>query len=107
MHFTDNLPDQAMPGTQLSANLDAEVMRRLDAEATLQHRPAESIATIAVAGYLDRKDAERRMIREAQAEAEKGIFISGEAMHAWIESWDTDGELPEPEPDVFLNKTPA
>jgi hypothetical protein len=35
------------------------------------------------------------------AEAEKGIWISGEAMTRWIESWDTENELPPPEPDIF------
>ena len=73
-----------MSSFPLQANLEPDVMRRLVAVAALQHRPAANIATAAVAGYLDRKDAERRMIREAQAEAAKGIFISGDAMHAWI-----------------------
>ena len=41
-------------------------------------------------------------IREALAEADKGVFISAEAMHRWIESWGTPDELPPPEPDVFL-----
>ena len=40
----------------------------------------------------------------AIAEAEKGVFISEEAMHSWIESWDTDHELPPPKPDIFLKK---
>ncbi len=37
----------------------------------------------------------------AIAEADKGVFISGKAMHRWIESWGTENELPPPEPDIF------
>jgi predicted transcriptional regulator len=38
---------------------------------------------------------------ERIAEADKGIFISAEAMHRWVESWGTENELPPPEPDIF------
>ncbi|MBN9242377.1 MAG: hypothetical protein J0I98_06245 [Mesorhizobium sp.] len=54
------------------------------------------------ASFLKRSSAERRLLKERIAEADKGIFISQEAMHRWIESWGTENELPPPEPDVFL-----
>ena len=41
-------------------------------------------------------------VEERIAEADKGVFISSEAMLHWIESWGTENELPPPEPDVFL-----
>ncbi|MCY3852648.1 MAG: CopG family transcriptional regulator [Gammaproteobacteria bacterium] len=40
-------------------------------------------------------------IREAVAEADKGIFISQEKMDAWVSSWGTGLERPPPEPDIF------
>lgn len=40
-------------------------------------------------------------IRDALAEADKGIFVSSEAVHRWMESWDTENELPIPEPDIY------
>ena len=40
-------------------------------------------------------------IKAALAEADKGVFVSAEAVHRWMESWDTDNELPIPEPDIF------
>jgi predicted transcriptional regulator len=46
--------------------------------------------------------ARRKMIDEANAEADKGVFISQKAVHAWMETWDTVHETPPPEPDVFL-----
>ena len=54
------------------------------------------------ASFLRSSEAERRLLKERIAEADKGVFISGEAMLRWIESWGTENELPPPEPDVFL-----
>ena len=41
-------------------------------------------------------------VRAAIAEASKGEFISQEAMDTWIDSWDSDAELPPPEPDIQI-----
>lgn len=46
-------------------------------------------------------DAEKAILEARIAEADKGIFVSAEAVHRWMESWDTDHELPMPEPDIF------
>ncbi len=54
------------------------------------------------ASFLRSSEAERRVLKERIAEADKGVFISAEAMDRWIESWGTENELPPPEPDVFL-----
>jgi predicted transcriptional regulator len=54
------------------------------------------------ASFLKNSEAERRLLKERIAEADKGVFVSAEAMHRWIESWGTENELPPPEPDVFL-----
>jgi hypothetical protein len=40
-------------------------------------------------------------IDEALAEADKGIFVSGEAVFEWLESWGTDCVKPCPEVDIF------
>jgi predicted transcriptional regulator len=54
------------------------------------------------ASFLKNSESERRLLSERIAEADKGVFISSEAMHRWVESWGTENELPPPEPDVFL-----
>jgi predicted transcriptional regulator len=41
---------------------------------------------------------EAEMIAEALADVAAGRLISLEAVEAWVESWDTDHELPPPEP---------
>jgi hypothetical protein len=54
------------------------------------------------ASFLRTSEAERRLLKERIAEADKGVFISAEAVHRWVESWGTENELPPPEPDIFL-----
>jgi predicted transcriptional regulator len=38
-------------------------------------------------------------IDAAVAEADAGVFVSAEAMHAWMGTWGTEESLP-PEPDI-------
>jgi predicted transcriptional regulator len=50
------------------------------------------------------QDAYLAAIDEALAEADKGMFVSGEAVIEWLESWGTDNVKPSPEPDIFPRK---
>lgn len=54
------------------------------------------------ASFLKRSAAERQLLKDRVAEADKGVFVSAEAMLRWVKSWGTENELPRPEPDVFL-----
>ena len=46
------------------------------------------------------KTAKQRAIKAALAEADEGIFISQQALNAWMDSWDGEEEIPLPAPDV-------
>ena len=85
-----------------TVRLDQEVRDELEEEARRQHLAADQLANEAIKAYLDNQALKRKAIRAAIVEADKGAFISSEAMHRWIESWGTENELPPPEPDVFL-----
>lgn len=85
----------------LSLHVDAELKRKLDDEARLQKVSPDDLAERAIEAYLEIRSSEREILRQRIAEADKGVFISGEAMHRWIESWGTENELPPPEPDIF------
>lgn len=41
---------------------------------------------------------EAEMIAEARASVAAGRTVSLEAVTAWVDSWDTDHELPQPQP---------
>ncbi len=84
-----------------SLRLDEATRQRLEEEARRLDRPASQVAAHAIVGFLDAQDELRRQIEAAVEEADQGIFISSEAMHAWMDSWGSDRELPPPEPDIL------
>ena len=88
----------------LSLHVDAELKKKLEDEARSQNVSAENVAERAIQRYLEIREHERAVLRERIAEADKGIFISEEAMNRWIDSWGTENELPPPEPDIFHDK---
>ena len=91
----------AMATVQFSIRIDPDIKARLDCEAQQEDRSASYLAQKAIDEYLKRQEYLRHVISDAEAEAEKGLFVSGQAVHAWIASWDSEAELPEPQADIF------
>jgi predicted transcriptional regulator len=89
-----------MPAAPFSLRLDPETRARLEEEARRLDRPAAQVATRAIVRWLDAQAALRVEIDAAVAEADAGVFVSAEAMHAWMETWES--ETPPPEPDLRL-----
>ena len=50
--------------------------------------------------HLEAQTARREAIEAAIEEADKGLFVSGERVTEWIESWGTENELPMPKADI-------
>lgn len=90
-----------MPSATFSMRLDTKTKTALETEARRQDRSSAYIAKEAIESYLDKQAYKRESLAAAIAEADKGVFVSGEAVDRWMESWDTDTELPRPEPDIF------
>jgi predicted transcriptional regulator len=90
-----------MTTVPFSMRLDSKLKARLEKEAKRRDRTAGFIANRAIKLYFEEMDRLTRELDEAEAEADKGVMISEEAMHAWIKSWGTKEELPAPEPDIF------
>ena len=91
----------SMNNVPFSLRLDPVLKSRLEEVAQSEDRSASYVATQAIESFLNARDAKRAEIEAALFEADKGIFVSQEAVHRWMESWDTDNELPMPEPDIF------
>ncbi|MBX3570703.1 MAG: hypothetical protein KF914_21775 [Rhizobiaceae bacterium] len=87
-----------------SLRIDAELSRRLDEEARRQDVPADSIAEQAIERYLGDQEAERRILRERALAADRGVFISSEAMLRWLGELDDNIDAPAPAPDVFTKR---
>lgn len=83
-----------------SIRLDDELRQALEREAEIEDRPPAQLAVRAIRSMLDAKAAKRAAIDDALARADQGGFISAEAMNAWIDSWDTEDELPAPTADI-------
>ncbi len=90
-----------MATSPFSIRLDAKLKGRLEKEAKRRNRPVGFVANRAIKIYFEQLDRLSRELEEASAEADKGVFVSSEAVHAWMASWGTDKELPPPEPDIF------
>jgi predicted transcriptional regulator len=79
-----------------SVRLAPKLKERLQAEAKRADRPLGHVMQRAVEAYLAAADETRAAIRAAVKRADAGHLISGEAVHAWIESWGADDEAPMP-----------
>jgi predicted transcriptional regulator len=86
----------------LSLHVTAKLKGDLEQEAHLLHVSESEVVEKAVEFYLDQQALKRQILKEAAAEADKGVFISSEAMLAWMEELETDIDAPAPKPDIFL-----
>lgn len=91
-----------MSDTTFSVRLPDELRQEVDELAKATKRSRSFIVKEAVETYMADQRAYLAAIDEALAEADKGVFISGEAVERWLMSWGTENELPPPEPDIFL-----
>jgi predicted transcriptional regulator len=90
----------AASGT-FSVRLSPETRRELEEYAKATQRSSAFIVKEAVESRLAERRAYLEALEEAVAEANKGVFVSGEAVDRWLASWGTDSVLPMPEPDIF------
>lgn len=86
----------------LSLHVTAKLKGDLEQEANLLQVSESEIAQKALEAYIRYQADKREMIAAAAAEADKGVFISSEAMLAWMERLETDIDAPPPEPDIFV-----
>lgn len=89
-----------MPTAPYTFRMDDDVRKALELEAQFEDRPAAQLANRAIKAMIEAKTAKRSAISAALAEADKGAFISQEALNSWMDSWDTDDEQPLPAPDM-------
>ncbi len=89
-----------MPTVPFTLRIDAAIKKRLELEAKREDRSAGYVAQQAIRAYVEAKERARAAIRAAETEADKGAFISSDAMDRWVRSWGSDEELPPPEADV-------
>ena len=90
-----------MTTARLSLRIDAELKNRLELEAKREERSAGVPRDKGCIESMLRDRAEKRAaIRSAIQAADKGSFISQDAMDAWVASWGTDTETAPPPADL-------
>lgn len=93
-----------MASDRITIRVEPELKQWFEQQAKRKDRSLGYMVTESMEQTKRSSEARDQMIRDAMAEADKGVFISEKAVHKWMDSWDTDNELPFPEPDVFLNR---
>lgn len=89
-----------MTNSPYTIRLDETLKKALEYEAALEERPPAQLAVRAIRAMVQARQAKRDAITAALQEADKGRFISSDAMMAWIDSWDSQDEGPEPSADI-------
>jgi len=92
-----------MSTVSFTFRIDKELKKNLDLEAQAEDRSSSYLASQAIKMMLELREEKKKAVRDALLEADKGIFVSQKAVHDWMDSWDTENELPKPKADIFLN----
>lgn len=90
-----------MASTPFSIRIDDKVRADLEKICDLTDRSKAYITAKAIEEYVERNSWKVEALKRAKQQADKGEFISHDAMGAWINSLDTDDERLAPEVDIF------
>jgi len=82
--------------------IEKDLKKSLDLEAQAEDRSSSYLASKAIKMMLELREEKRIAVEKAIAEADKGAFVSQEAVHNWMDSWDTSNELEKPKADIFF-----
>ncbi|GGE21585.1 hypothetical protein GCM10011390_46160 [Aureimonas endophytica] len=84
--------------------IDDGMKADLEREAARAGVSSSVIAEQAIGALLEARAAKRQAIEAAIADADRGVFVSREAMDRWVMSWGTDDELEPPKPDIVPSR---
>lgn len=93
-----------MASDRITIRVKPELKQWFEQQAKRKDRSVGYIVAQSMEQTKRNSEARDQVIRDAMAEADKGVFISEEKMTEWFLSLDTENELPPPEPDIFLNR---
>ncbi len=91
-----------MSTSTISIRVPDELKKQLEALSRVTHRSKSYLASRALKEYVHRNAWKTEALQKAVIEADKGIFVSGEAVNDWLESWGTAQEKNAPKADISL-----
>lgn len=82
----------------VTVRLPIAVKQKLEALAVSTRRSKSWLAAEAIAAYVEEQSWQIQQIEEAvaQADSEQAVWVDGEAVGAWLDSWGTENEQPAP-----------
>lgn len=90
--------------TLVSVRLPDDLRQEVDEFARLTRRSRSFVVKEALSAFIEEARAYRQAIDEASAEADRGIFVSGEAVDEWLASWGSTEGREVPQPDIFPDR---
>jgi RHH-type transcriptional regulator, rel operon repressor / antitoxin RelB len=86
-----------MTSATLSIRVDETAKKRLQALSEATGRSSSYLAAVAVDQFLNTQEWQVAAIKKGLDDAKAGSVVPHEDVMAWINSWDTDHELPMPQ----------
>lgn len=80
----------------MTAHVPVEMAEKIDELAERLDRSRGWIIKQALADWIADEEERRRLIQEALDEVDAGRLIDNDVVMAWIDSFDSDNQLPDP-----------
>lgn len=80
----------------MTAHVPVEMAEKIDELAERLDRSRGWIIKQALANWIADEEERRRLIQEALDEVDAGRLIDNDVVMAWIDSFDSDNQLPDP-----------
>ncbi len=90
-----------MASSVLSVRVSDKLKDQLEFLSNATKRSKAYLAAEALEQYVARNAWKAKELQAAIEEADKGVFISHDAIIEWVDSLGTEHELAPPEPDTF------
>ena len=82
--------------TTITVRVDKSVKDRLENLAKETKRSKSSLAAEGISSFVDLEERQIAGIKKALDSIDRGRGAAHDEVEAWVESWDTDDELPAP-----------
>ena len=94
IQFTDRMGIEMSQSETVTVRLSAEVKQKLVALSTSTNRSKSWLAAQAISAYVEEQSWQIQQIEEAMklADSEASVWVEGEAVNAWLNSWGTETE---------------
>ena len=96
--------DEIMAATVLSVRVPEELKEQLEYLSRSTKRSKGYLAAEALGDYVKKNAWRAKELHEAINYANKGVFVSHEAMIEWADALGTAQETTPPEPDIRVSK---